>query len=264
MPRGGGAPRPRPRGRPARRHPSSAGRTAASPPRTRHAQTPDARSPRPGSCRSCPASRNTAAPRTRVPQLTRVLGRVLGRTGRSAACGVLSIAGMPRYTPDRDSADRYRLGALSSTRTCGPRRSGIRTVPRCLADRTGLTGRAAEGAGSDRLLVHDLEPDHRPATSALTSTKPPLRQRKEQTSGPVEPRPPGPPAGLALHPHPLNQDQSLGQAAITGQPFAVVNDQGLSVTSRITSSMASIGANRHKTGAITPNQTPRSGRVGIY
>ena len=44
--------------------PTFAGRTTASPPRTRHARSPGARPRRPGSSRSCPASRNTAAPHT--------------------------------------------------------------------------------------------------------------------------------------------------------------------------------------------------------
>ena len=59
---------------PAPHRPSSRGRTAASPLRTRRARTPGARSPRSGSCRSCPASLSTAAPRTAMhprPQETR-------------------------------------------------------------------------------------------------------------------------------------------------------------------------------------------------
>ena len=64
-PAGGGGPHgPRPPGHRARRHPRIPGKTAASPPRTRRARLPGARSPRSGSCRSCPACRSTAGPRT--------------------------------------------------------------------------------------------------------------------------------------------------------------------------------------------------------
>src|SRR5215472_6419153 len=86
------------------------------------------------------------------------------------------------------------LSAAYSTarRQCTP--PGPQRPPPTLEDRHHL----ALGS-SDR---HRMEPGHRPAASALTSIKPSLRQTKEQTAGPVEPWPPGPPAGPPSYPNP--------------------------------------------------------------
>ena len=78
--------------------------------------------------------------------------------------------------------------------------TGWLTGLRVTADGTGIVSHA--GVALVRALADNigrLGPHQRPATGPLTRTKPSQRPKKEH-SGPVEPRPPGPPAGPLITP----------------------------------------------------------------
>ena len=70
------------------------------------------------------------------------------------------------------------------------------TAPAGAAGPPGPAGGPPTAAENPRNLAlgghdsHRLDPDHRPAAGTLTSSKPPLRSRKEQPGAPWNPRPP--------------------------------------------------------------------------
>ena len=144
--------------------------------------------------------RDRPVPLTRFRDELRVAGRRLNRRGLA----VLAAAARPRRRPGQSGTKDVALPGPACRREAGPRwPPPAAENPRHLA-----LGRGHR---------HRLGPDHRPATRALTSEKPPLRQGRS-TPGPVEPPATGPPAGPPSYPDRKITNCSAAQPRSRGGP----------------------------------------------
>jgi len=145
-PDGGGAgQRPPPRDHRAWRRPSCPGKTAASPPRTRPARSPGARSPRSGSCRPCHAQRAGVLP-----------GHTRGRRPVPAKPGVIHHQRL------------HRLTGRETPRHIPPH---CRVIPRRRRDE--LLQPAAGPPPAAPPSAASICAAHRPAARAHTAHRPP-------------------------------------------------------------------------------------------